>query len=156
MAISVVYCKCKSESTRGDIMEHPSKNDFFMEFKPVFNEKKKFVGYILTGVSDNFKKVTNLKPENILGQRLCRLIAENGNNGIIVEDLYYHMSPSTRRKFEKFIGCLGRWYLISIFSDEKNYLLLFYTDITRFKSQTEGSQTDGSSGHEYTNLRKMM
>lgn len=128
-----------------------------MEFKPIFNEKKEFVEYILTGVSDNFKKVTNLKPENILGQKLCRLIAEKRDNGIIIEDLYYHMSPSTRRKFEKFINYLGRWYLISIFSDEKNYLLLFYIDITRFKSQTEDSQTDdGSAGHEYMNLRKMM
>ncbi len=152
----MVYYKCKSESTRGDIMEHPSKNDFFMEFKPIFNEKKEFVEYILTGVSDNFKKVTNLKPENILGQKLCRLIAEKRDNGIIIEDLYYHMSPSTRRKFEKFINYLGRWYLISIFGDEKNYLLLFYIDITRFKSQTEDSQTDGSAGYGYTNLRKMV
>ena len=137
-------------------MEQPSKNDFFMEFKPIFNEKKEFVEYILIGVSDNFKKITNLKPENILGQRLGRLIAENKNNGIIVEDLYYHMSPGTRRKFEKFISCLGRWYLVNIFSDEKNYLLLFYTDITKFKPQTEDLQTDGSAGYGYTNLRKMV
>lgn len=124
----------------GNIMEYLSKNDFFLEFRPIFNEKKEFVEYILINVSDNFKIATHFNPKYVLGKGLYQLVSENGVNAIITEDLHYHMLPNTGRKFKEFINYLNRWYLINIFSDEKNYLLLFYTDITKFKLQIDGLQ----------------
>lgn len=64
------------------------------------------------------------------------------------------MIPKTRRKFERYIKGLDRWYLISIFSDEKDYLILFYTDITKMKEEIEKFQSQILRGdHQVYNLK---
>lgn len=118
-------------------MEYPSKNDFFLRFKALFNEKGQFVDYILVNVSDNFKETVNIKPELLIGRRISEIILENENIIFEIKDFYYHMIPKTRRKFENHIKELDRWYLINIFSDDKDYLTLFYSDITKIKSVTK-------------------
>lgn len=137
---SIMIClkyKSNCKKHRGDTMEYPSKNDFFLSFKALFNEKGQFVDYILVNVSDNFKETVNIKPELLIGRRISEIILENENIIFGIKDFYYHMIPKTRRKFENHIKELDRWYLINIFSDDKDYLTLFYSDITKIKSVTK-------------------
>lgn len=111
-------------------MEYPARYDFFLSFKALFNEKEEFIDYILIDISENFKNVSNMKPAYLIGKRLSELFVDNEEDFIGAKEFYYHMVPSTMRKFEKHVDVLGRWYLISIYSDEKEYLVLFYSNIS--------------------------
>lgn len=113
-------------------MEYPSKNDVFLKFKALYDGKDKFIDYILVDASENFYNVINYKFSPYLGRRISEIAIEE-NDILDLKNLYYHMIPNTRRKFEIFIEPLETWYLINIFSNEKDYLLIFYTDINRYK-----------------------
>ncbi|WP_372999533.1 HD-GYP domain-containing protein [Lutispora sp.] len=115
------------------MMEYPSKYDFFLRFKPIFDNNDHFVDYLLVSVSDNFQSITGIKTEYILGRRISEIVLEYGNDVFNDKDVYYNMIPNTRRKFEKYINQLHRIYSINIFSDDRNYLILFYNDISRIK-----------------------
>ena len=115
-------------------MEYPSKNDLFLKFKALYNDKDKFIDYILIDSSENFHDVINHNSNPILGKRISDVVLENDNDILGLKNLYFHMIPKTRRKFEIYIEGLDIWYLVNLFSDEKDYLLIFYTDITRYKN----------------------
>lgn len=119
-------------------MEYPSKNDIFLKFKALYDEKGKFIDYILIDSSENFHNAINHKINSIIGKKVSEIVTENRSDILNLKTLYYHMIPKTRRKFEIYDGESERWYLINIFSDEKDYLVLFYTDITRYKNGTKG------------------
>ncbi len=114
-------------------MEYPSKNDIFLKFKALYDEKDKFIDYILIDNSENFLNVINYKSNPFLGKKISEIVLDNENDILDLKHLYYHAIPNTRRKFERFIEALETWYLINIYSDEKDYLLIFYTDINRYK-----------------------
>ena len=122
-------------------MEYPSKYDFFLSFKALINDDDHFVDYILVNISDSFQNITNIKAERILGKKISEIAAEYESDVFGLKDIYYNMIPKTRRKFEKHIDELDRWYSINIFSDERDYLMLFYNDISRIKKSKQ-SLTD--------------
>ncbi|MEA4963537.1 HD-GYP domain-containing protein [Lutispora sp.] len=121
------------------MMEYPSKYDFFLSFKALINDDGHFVDYILVSLSDNFQNATNIKAERILGRKISEIVLEYENDVFGIKDIYYNMIPKTRRKFEKHIYELDRWYSINIFSDDRDYLILFYNDISRIKKSKESS-----------------
>jgi hypothetical protein len=45
------------------------------------------------------------------------------------------MLPKARRKFEHYVQKENRWYLVTLYSDEKDYLMMIYTDITKVKEE---------------------
>lgn len=118
-------------------MEHPTKYDFFLNFKAIYNEKNEFVDYLLLDVSNNFKNIFGIKAEFLIGKKISEIVALDDNINYGIRDIYYYMIPNTRRKFEKYFEDIGRWYFINIISDEKDYLLLFFTDITKIKQETK-------------------
>ena len=114
-------------------MEYPSKNDIFMKFKVLYDANDKFIDYILIDTSENFHNVINYKSNPFIGKKISEIALNQENDIFDLKHLYYHMIPNTRRKFEMYIEKLETWYLVNIFSDEKDYLLIFYTDINRYK-----------------------
>lgn len=134
------------------MMEYPSKNDFFLSFKALVNEDDHFVDYILVNISDNFQTITNIKGERVLGKKISEIVQEYENDLFGIKDIYYNMIPKTRRKFEKHIEDLDRWYLISIFSDNRDFLILFYNDITKIKKSRELNGKPKRNGGELYNL----
>ena len=133
-------------------MEYPSKNDFFLNFKALVDEAGHFIDYILVNLSDNFHAVTGIKAERALGRKISEMALEFENEIFGIKDVYYNMIPNTRRKFEKYVADLDRWYLISIFSDNRDFLMLFYNDITRIKKSKESSADNSRSGVEVLSL----
>lgn len=114
-------------------MEYPSKNDIFLKFKALYDGKNNFLDYILVDTSENFHNVIDYKSNPYLGKKISEIALEDENDILNLKNLHYHMIPKTRRKFEMYIEELGIWYLVNMFSDERDYLLIFYTDISKYK-----------------------
>lgn len=136
------------------MMEYPSQHDFFLKFKALFTDEDKFMDYVLVDVSDNFQKAINIKSELLLGKRISEIVEEDGNDAFGMKEIYYNMIPKTRRKFEKYIEELDRWYLVNIFSDDKDYLILFYNDISRFKKPKDSPTDSMRNGRGIYNLEE--
>lgn len=116
-------------------MEYPSKYDFFIRFKALFNEKGRFIDYILIEVSDNFSKATRITSDFILGMKLADMAIDIDSPVLGLKEFHYHMLPNTRRKFEHLVQKDNRWYLVNLYSDERDYLMMIYTDITKVKEE---------------------
>jgi len=133
-------------------MEYPSRNDFFLSFKVLVNEDGHFVDYILVNISNNFQSVTGIKAERVLGKKISEIVAGYEDELYGIKEIYYNMIPKTRRKFERYIERWDRWYLISIFSDSRDYLMLFYNDITKIKRPKESAGKYKRNSEEVYNL----
>ncbi len=138
-------------------MEYPSKNDFFIRFKALINERGRFIDYVLVEASDNFYFATGMNSDRVLGNKLSDMVIELENPILGLKDFHYHMLPKTRRKFEHYIEEENRWYLVTLYSDERDYLMMIYTDVTRLKEEStkrfsfgvgsvEGNDTNRKSG----------
>jgi len=121
-------------------MEYPSKNDFFIRFKALINERGRFLDYVLVEVSDNFYFATGMNSDRVLGEKLSSMVIEMESPILGLKNFHYHMLPRTRRKFEHYIEEEDRWYLVSLYSDERDYLMMVYTDISRYKEESSGSR----------------
>jgi hypothetical protein len=128
-------------------MEYPSKNDFFIRFKALTNERGRFLDYVLVEVSDNFYFATGMNSDRVLGEKLSSMVIEMENPVLGLKNFHYHMLPRSRRKFEYYVEEEDRWYLVSLYSDERDYLMMVYTDISRYK---EGS----NDRHIFTSASK--
>lgn len=131
-------------------MEYPSSCDFFLKFKALIDDNGFFKDYILENTSCNFPKVTNIMRECIIGKRLSEIVIEYENDIIGLKDIYYSTIPKTRKKFEKYIEDKDKWYTINLFSDEKDYMLIFYNDITRIKKPSKASGNIKNKNKEYS------
>jgi len=121
-------------------VEHLSKNDFFLMFKGIFNSDGNFEDYILTKTSDNFQKIAGINICDILGEKISKIAAEE-TNSIHLKEIQKHMVPNTQRKYERYLKNLDKTYLINTFSDDKDYLIIFYTDISKYKKELEKQQS---------------
>ena len=120
-----------------DVMEYPIKDDFFLKFKALFNEKNQFLDYILVDTSEGFKSLSGKEADKLIGKKLSDLVVTEGNFIPGGKEIYYHMLPNTKRKFERYIKELDRWYFINIFSDKKDYMLVFYSNISKLRADTD-------------------
>ncbi|MBV1758942.1 MAG: hypothetical protein KMY55_14010 [Dethiosulfatibacter sp.] len=129
-------------------MEYPTKNDFYLKFKAITSSNNKFLDYILIEVSNNFFGAVNVKPELIIGMKFSNLVFDKDNNILDFHELQYHMIPNSRRKFEKYVSELRRWYLVNIFGDSGSEMILFYSDITKLKNGQIPTQGDDTTKEE--------
>ncbi|MDP3385718.1 MAG: hypothetical protein Q8S24_00685 [Eubacteriales bacterium] len=126
-------------------MEYPTKYDFYLKFKAITSSSNKFLDYVLIEVSNNFFGAVSVKPELIIGMKFSNLVFDKDNSLLDFHELQYHMIPNSRRKFEKYVPELGRWYLVNIFGDSGNEMILFYSDITKLKNgKTPNQNEDGN------------
>ena len=131
----MVYLRQVEENKGGISVEYPSKNDFYIRFKALFTENGRFLDYILIEVSDNFSQAARVSSEYILGMKLADMVMDIESPILGLKDFHYHMLPKSRRKFEHYVQRLNRWYLVNLYSDERDYLMLVYTDITKVKEE---------------------
>ncbi len=135
-----------------NMMEYPSGNDFFLSFKALVDEEGHFVDYILVNISDNFSMITDIRAERILGKRISEIAQEYESSLLGIKDIYYSMIPKTRRKFEVHSEKQDRWYLINIFSDNRDSLMLFYNDVTRLKKSRRVTDSNRKKDGEVYSL----
>lgn len=120
-------------------MEYPSKNDFYLKFKTIYNREGNFIDYELVYISDTFYKAANIIPDRIMGRRFSEIVVDYANE-IGLRELYLNMMPKSKFKFELYVKEIERWYLISIFTDKSSHddlLVIYYVDITYIKQNVQ-------------------
>lgn len=119
-------------------MEYPSKYDFYLKFKPIYNKDGNFIDYVLTYVSDSFTEAVGINPGPLLGKRISEIIVDMDVFGL--KELYFNIIPKSKIKYELYINKLERWYLINVFTDmstRNEDLVIYYVDITDIKQGGE-------------------
>jgi len=119
-------------------MEYPSVNDFYLKLKAIYNKNGDFVDYVLLYISENFHKATKLDPKHILGERISQILVDNTNK-LGLKEVFLRAIPKTNCKFEILIDELKRWYIVSLFNDNDDNMIVFYNDITDIKMTEENS-----------------
>ncbi len=114
-------------------MEYPAKGDFFLKFRALYNGKKEFLDYVLIETSKDFKSLSGKSPDKLIGKKLSELVVTEGDFIPGEKEIYYQMIPNINRKFGSYIESLDKFYLITVFSDSKDYMLVFYSDISKLK-----------------------
>ncbi|NLA13654.1 MAG: diguanylate cyclase [Tissierellia bacterium] len=117
-------------------MEYPSKFDFYLKFKPIYNKEGKFIDYVLTYASDSFAEAVNVSPKMILGKKFSEILVDMDVLGF--KEFYSNIIPKSKIKHELYIEKFRRWYIINSFTDMSNYeneLIIYYVDITDIKNE---------------------
>mgnify|MGYP000937824673 FL=1 len=131
-------------------MEYPSKYDFYLKFKPIYNKEGNFIDYILNYVSDSFTEAVDINPELILGKKFSEIVIDIDVFGF--KEFYFNIIPKSKLKYELYIKDLERWYLISAFTDMSNYedeLIIYYINITDIKQQGQSLLNNDAEGKIY-------
>lgn len=126
-------------------MQYPSKFDFYLKFKPIFNKEDNFLGYVLTYVSDSFNEAVNIEPELIIGKKFSEIVVDSDIIGL--KEFYFNIIPNSKMKLELYSEDLDRWYLVNAFTDMSNNdknLIIYYTDITDIKLNIPASAKDNN------------
>ncbi|MEL7649805.1 MAG: diguanylate cyclase [Sedimentibacter sp.] len=134
-------------------MEYPSKNDFYLKFKAVYNKSGNFIDYVLVYISETFYKAAGINPENIKGKKFSEIVIDYSDK-LGFKDLYFNVIPKTRLKFEMYIREMERWYLISVFTDkstQEDLMTIYYVDVTHIKQGVPYpySQSEDEQGNIY-------
>lgn len=119
-------------------MEYPSKFDFYLKFKPVYNKEGNFIDYMLTYVSDSFTEAVDINTELIFGKKFSEIVVDVDVLGF--KEFYFSIIPKSKIKYELYVKDLERWYLVNAFTDMSNYegvLIIYYTDITYIKQKEQ-------------------
>ena len=120
-------------------MEYPSKNDFYLKFKATYTDEGTTSEYIIVTTSSNIYTATGIMPEKILGKRISQIVTET-DNIYGLKEFYNTIIPGARRKLEYYSELNDKWYLINLISEEKDYFLLIYNDISIIKNETSIAQ----------------
>lgn len=119
-------------------MDYPTKYDFYLKFKPIYNNEGNFTGYKLTYVSDSFVDAVNINPELIIGKPFSEIVVDSDVLGL--KEFYFNIIPKSKIKLELFNENLGKWYLVNAFTDMSNNdedLIIYYVDITDIKKREQ-------------------
>lgn len=115
-------------------MEYPA-NDFYFKFNIIYNNDGNFIDYVLTYISDDFSKITNVDPSTLIGKKFSE-IAIDCTEKICFKEIYFNVIPNIKLKFDTYIRDLGRWYLINVFynyTDTEKQMIIYFIDITEIK-----------------------
>ena len=82
--------------------------------------------------------------------KLTDIVLEIDNPILSLKEFHYHMLPKSRRKFDHYVKEEARLYTVNMFSDENDYLIMLYTDITNIKSETIKLKDEQEELLEYT------
>ncbi len=129
-------------------MEYPSKNDFYLKFKALYDNRGIFSDYILVATSDNIYPATGVQADNIIGEKVSDIVIAN-ENLFMLKEFYNMLIPGIRRKFDIYFAEYDRYYLVSLFSYEKDNVLIIYNDISKIKKQAEISRIKTTKGQKY-------
>jgi len=130
---------------RGDKVEYPSKYDFYLKFKPVYNKEGYFLGYVLIYVSDFFINDINIGADLTIGKKFSEIVVDSDILGL--KEFYFNIIPKSKMKLELYNEDLKRWYLINAFTDMSNrdeHLIIHYADITEIKQNQQTVSLDNN------------
>ncbi|KKK45609.1 hypothetical protein LCGC14_0998090 [marine sediment metagenome] len=106
----------------------------FAHHKVIFDDNGKPIDYVFLEINPAFEKFTGLQKDLIIGKKVTEALP-----GIVDSDFdwigYYGEVSLTgeRKSFEQYFEPLDKWYSVEVYSSEKGYFTVIFTDITRIK-----------------------
>ena len=128
-------------------MIYSTKNDFYLKFKPIYNNEGNFIDYELKYVSEDFYEATNINPEGILEKKFSD-IAINNSEMLNFKELYLNTVPTATFKYKTYVEELNRWYLINILTDkvgQDEFMVIFFVDVTEIVISNETQSLQGEN-----------
>ena len=102
----------------------------------IFDAQENPVDWIYIRVNKNFEKLTGLK--NAEGKKVSKLIPGIGAANPELFEIYGQVSLTGKPKeFETYVKPLSRWFLVSVFSPQKNFFVALFQNITNRKQIEE-------------------
>jgi len=106
----------------------------FAHHKVIFDENGKPIDYRFLEINPAFEKFTGLQKDLIIGKTVTEAIPGITDSDFDWIGYYGEVSLTGERKsFEQFFEPLNRWYSVEVYSSEKGYFTVIFTDITRIK-----------------------
>ena len=95
----------------------------------IFDAQKNPVDWIYIKVNKNFEKLTGLK--NAKGKKVSKLIPGISASNPELFKIYGQVSLTGKpERFETYVAPLSRWFLVSVFSPQKNFFVALFQNIT--------------------------
>src|SRR3989339_442203 len=95
----------------------------------IFDTQKNPVDWIYIKINKNFEKLTGLK--NAKGKKVSKLIPGIGASNPELFKIYGQVSLTGKpERFETYVAPLSRWFLVSVFSPQKNFFVALFQNIT--------------------------
>jgi len=106
----------------------------FAHHKVIFDDNGKPIDYRFLEINPAFEKFTGLQRDLIIGKTVTEAIPGIVNSDFDWIGYYGEVSITGERKsFEQFFEPLNRWYSVEVYSSERGYFTVIFTDITRIK-----------------------
>jgi diguanylate cyclase (GGDEF)-like protein/PAS domain S-box-containing protein len=112
----------------------------FMYFKALRDEFRNLQDYEIIEVNDAFERLTGVDQREVVHKRASETILDAELNGAwktILQDIVLHKSS---KMFEHYFAGFGRWFLVSAYSPQQDYLAIFFADIDQQKRNAEQAQ----------------
>jgi len=95
----------------------------------IFDAQENPVDWMYIKVNKNFEKLTGLK--NAEGKKVSKLIPGIGASNPELFKIYGQVSLTGKpERFEIYVAPLSRWFLVSVFSPQKNFFVALFQNIT--------------------------
>ncbi len=103
----------------------------YVHYQLVFDDQNKAIDMIFRDVNPFFETITKLNRETILGKRVTEIIPEIRSSDFDWITFYGDISQTgQKQEFTSYFDCLGRWYRITAFSQERGFCTAIFQDIT--------------------------
>lgn len=100
------------------------------------NEPSGHFNFVFLEVNAALEKMFKLNRSKIIGKKIFEIIPSIEKNDLDRFTFYLNSATDNNRKeFENYSKVLNKWYKISLYSPEKNYVIMNLIDISREKEQ---------------------
>ena len=107
----------------------------FAYCRMIFDDQGNPVDFVYLQVNDAFEKLTGLKKEVVVGKKVTKSIPGIKEAHPELFEIYGRVAVSgTGEKFELFFKPLNTWFLISVYSQKKNFFVAIFENITERKA----------------------
>lgn len=112
--------------------------DGYAFHKTIFDDKGKPVDYVFLEINEAFERLTGLNRAKVIGKRATEVLPGIENDPADWLGIY-GKAVTTRQpiKFENYAIPLQKWYSVSAYSLEEDYLVVTFEDITERKKAEE-------------------
>ncbi len=96
------------------------------------------IDYEFIEVNPAFEKLTGLKKNDIIGNRITSVLPDIHKSSIDLIKLYGNVALEGRQEeFELYSGTLNKWYSVTAYSPQEGYFVTIFNDITDIKQNQE-------------------
>ena len=106
--------------------------------KIILGSKNEPIDFIFIEVNKAFEKILGLKRDDIIGKMFSEIMPATKESMFAWATFYGKIALTGKEiKFEQFLKDVGRWYVVSSYSLEKEYFITIYDDITERKNMED-------------------